>query len=155
MDFSQIIELFAKDHDYDATIVCEEYKRFLYLRSKTPELSPSDMVDDFWHIHILCTEHYRRYCYVTFDKFIHHNLYDSIINTPEVRTQRIINTISEYKKVFTTIDTNVWPQAHKLLSTNKSRNKDELEHIRAMISFKRACDYASSNDRVFSCHAKC
>lgn len=60
----------AREH---AEAVREEFFRFMALLSVTGEiLSPSRVVDDFWHEFILFTRDYTRYCQQHFGKYIHH-----------------------------------------------------------------------------------
>ena len=53
----------------------KQYKRFLNLKIKYPELNlvPTDDIDMIWHSHILDTEQYAKDCANLFGKFLHHN----------------------------------------------------------------------------------
>ena len=53
----------------------KQYKRFLNLKIKYPELNlvPTDDIDMVWHSHILDTEQYAKDCANLFGKFLHHN----------------------------------------------------------------------------------
>jgi hypothetical protein len=55
----------------------KEYKRFLALKRAYPELDivPNQVVDIFWHQHILDTEKYASDCEQIFGYFLHHYPY--------------------------------------------------------------------------------
>lgn len=54
--------------------MAREYKRFLILSAKHPELmlAPDQDVDRFWHMHILDTQKYAQDCEEVFGYFLHH-----------------------------------------------------------------------------------
>ena len=56
-----------------ADLAIKEYRQFLFdcYTSKEPK-SPSKLVDEVWHDHILHTKKYAEDCQKTFGKFIHH-----------------------------------------------------------------------------------
>ncbi len=61
--------------DEDFTILAlQEYKRFMLLSSLFPSLmTPSVHVDTVWHLHLLYTRSYHRFCKEALDcEFIHH-----------------------------------------------------------------------------------
>jgi hypothetical protein len=51
-----------------------EYKRYLILHAKAPDLAlaPERDVDRFWHMHILDTRKYAADCKAVFGRFLHH-----------------------------------------------------------------------------------
>lgn len=59
------------DANYEQTL--DEYKRFLKLliAGNTP-LTPSKLIDEFWHQHILDTTDYWRFCMRIAGRYIHH-----------------------------------------------------------------------------------
>ena len=59
---------FAKD-------VIEEYKKFIYLCcTSTDPITPSDSVDQAWHLHLTYTKSYwKKFCGETLNREIHHN----------------------------------------------------------------------------------
>ena len=63
-----------------ADAVETEYRRFLFLMKKYPdvEASPTVDVDTFWHYHILDTMKYARDCAAVFGYFLHHYPYVGI-----------------------------------------------------------------------------
>ena len=75
-----------------------EYERFLELRNIDEKLSPSDLIDIFWHTHILDTKSYYDYCINKFGKIVHHNPSDSL--NQEARKNRFCSTLNKYKEKF-------------------------------------------------------
>lgn len=84
-------------HHYTSQVQFE-YERFLELRSQNENLSPSDSIDMFWHVHILDTKSYYNYCLTKFGKIIHHNPVDSLDQEP--RKIRFGLTLIKYKEKF-------------------------------------------------------
>jgi hypothetical protein len=54
-----------------------EYKRYLALKRAYPEqeIVPNQVVDKFWHYHILDTQKYAEDCHALFGYFLHHYPY--------------------------------------------------------------------------------
>jgi hypothetical protein len=75
-----------------------EYERFLILKNSNSNLSPSNLIDMFWHTHILDTKSYLQYCQDKFKKIIHHNPADSF--DQKLRSIRLANTLVSYKELF-------------------------------------------------------
>ena len=61
------------------------YKMFLHLCKKYPDetIVPTQIVDDFWHQHILDTRKYATDCKKVFGKFLHHYPYLGMKNDVE------------------------------------------------------------------------
>ena len=61
--------------EYQVLFAVKQYKRFLNLKIKHPELNlvPTDDIDMIWHSHILDTEQYAKDCANLFGTFLHHN----------------------------------------------------------------------------------
>ncbi len=57
-----------------AILAIQEYKKFMLLSSLYPSLmTPSVHVDTVWHLHLLYTRSYQRFCAEALDcKFLHH-----------------------------------------------------------------------------------
>ena len=60
--------------EHNIPLALEEYKRFLSLKQANPglSLSPSELMDAVWHIHILDTKMYAKDCQEIFGRFLHH-----------------------------------------------------------------------------------
>lgn len=61
-------------HDYTLRVI-DEYKRFVFLLCVTGiSLTPSDPVDQAWHLHLLYTKSYwKDFCKNILEREIHHN----------------------------------------------------------------------------------
>lgn len=99
-----VIKYAQKEYGWELSFagkVLYEYKRFMYLKSQDPNCSPSDSIDQFWHVHILYTENYSRFCIENYGKFIHHNPDMSL--DQKARKERIGKTIKLYMLTFPSI----------------------------------------------------
>ncbi|MCD6055891.1 MAG: hypothetical protein K0R12_853, partial [Gammaproteobacteria bacterium] len=84
IDFSKIIAKMV-DHlgwqAWEADKMCQMYKNFLFLiflhryQGNTDMLSPSEDIDEFWHLHILDTQQYAKDCDRLFGKRLEHYPY--------------------------------------------------------------------------------
>jgi len=70
----KLARTFPKLTDEDCRVVEEEYRRFLYLslQHEGATIVPVDIVDEFWHFHILDTAKYARDCIAQFGSLLHH-----------------------------------------------------------------------------------
>ncbi len=67
----QMTKIFSKE-EY-AKELFQDVKRFLYLcASLKRSLAPPEFIDQGWHLFILCTESYQRFCFEYFGGLIHH-----------------------------------------------------------------------------------
>ena len=71
-----------------------EFDKFMFLKNKYINVSPSNNVDKVWHTYILNTKLYRDYCLKNFGKFIDHDPEDA--NNQILREIRFKNTLSKY-----------------------------------------------------------
>ncbi|MGT2509576.1 glycine-rich domain-containing protein [Cupriavidus basilensis] len=70
------------------------YRQFLKLAAKYPDapVVPSELVDEFWHAHILDTQHYASDCERIFGHVLHHDPYVGIDGTEdEAKLQALAN----------------------------------------------------------------
>jgi hypothetical protein len=78
LDLNQISMKLSKKIGWtqvSAERACFLYKRFLFLQKKYGEkyiLSPSEDIDEVWHMHILDTKKYQEDCEFIFGKILHH-----------------------------------------------------------------------------------
>lgn len=68
----------ARDNNWSVTYACkviDEYKKFMYLCCVSEQqITPSDAVDQAWHLHLTYTQSYwKDFCQNTLGKEIHHN----------------------------------------------------------------------------------
>jgi hypothetical protein len=95
----------------------DEFRRYmsLILRSERQQLAPSKAVDMYWHLFILDTERYRKFCFDVFGRFVDHE--PSTDETKAHIAQAYSRTLSEYARAFKIIpDPKIWdkPQTEKL-----------------------------------------
>lgn len=78
----------------------EEYKRFLALKRAYPEkeIVPNQIVDSFWHQHILDTMKYAEDCQKIFGEFIHHYPYFGMNGVDDY--QNLCNAFEETKALY-------------------------------------------------------
>lgn len=92
----------------------QEYKKFMYLLILSSEpLTPSDQVDQVWHLHLLYTKSYwEEFCKKTLGKEIHHG---PTKGGQEERSKYILlynNTLKLYQEVFKELPpTHIWPHS--------------------------------------------
>ena len=103
-----------------------EYERFLELRAANSKLSPSDTIDKLWHVHILDTKSYIRYCMGKFNKYIHHDPADSVDQM--ARRIRLADTKAAYSMRFGQfVHPVVWDEHANLnYSTNSTKKERDL-----------------------------
>lgn len=77
-----------------------EYKRYLTLIKvyRHRSIVPSQLMDDFWHQHILDTKAYREDCDQVFGYFIDHFPYFGIYGTED--RQNLLDSFEETKKIY-------------------------------------------------------
>jgi len=91
-----------------------EYKRFLTLKKKFPnlEISPSPLVDKVWHMHILDTRQYMEDCDNIFGSYMHHApSFNPDEEEQHTMADRFRVTLDAYEKVFgKPAPENIWPR---------------------------------------------
>lgn len=99
--------------------VIEEYKKFIFLLlvSQRP-LTPSDQVDQVWHLHLLYTQSYwEDFCENTIQRKIHHGPTKGGTAEKTKFTNWYEETKKKYLEVFKTeIPTDIWPSNEKRFS---------------------------------------
>jgi hypothetical protein len=92
----------------------EEYKRFMFLISIADHpLTPSDQVDQVWHLHLLYTYSYWiEFCQNTLGKQIHHGPTKGGKHEQEKFTDWYAKTKDLYKELFSTDPPeDIWPSS--------------------------------------------
>lgn len=74
------------------------------------EHAVSEMVDPFWHAHILFTQEYHKFCFQIFNQYVHHEP----LNPSDLSEVRRIGslytyTLETYHKLFNDISEDWWP----------------------------------------------
>ena len=94
-----------------------EYVRFLWLHRARPEdaLSPSPLVDAFWHHHLLATRSYADLCACLGLKFVHHDPLRAAA-APEQQRERYRATLIAYRAYYgRDAPAEFWPPAEPTL----------------------------------------
>lgn len=107
--------------------VCKEYVRFLEIRNKHLNCSPSDKIDQFWHTHILNVKNYVNYCNKKFGHIVDHNPKDA--EDQGARQVRIQRSIDIYRKKFGDPPTEVWG----IMAGVKGKKFDPAKDFRIII----------------------
>lgn len=82
--------------------LCEELYRCLVVKARAPDpraLSFSPIVEDAWHVALLNTVPYQRFCQSCLGKFLHHNTEDDF-GHPVARADRIVKMREAYMFVW-------------------------------------------------------
>lgn len=94
-----------------AELAIAEYKKFLVLAYESKvEITPSTIVDEVWHYHILHTKAYEEFC-GRMGRFLHHNPGGPGSPKDEVRfVKQYEKTLAAYKAMFGAAPpTSIWP----------------------------------------------
>jgi hypothetical protein len=91
-----------------------EYRRYLALCRfySTRSLVPSQLVDTFWHHHILDTQAYAPDCESVFGYFFHHFPYFGMRGAEDARdlNDAYVNTLGVYSEHFGPAPEEIWPR---------------------------------------------
>ena len=124
----------AKENNWDldfATRVTDEYKRFIFLCMISPTpVSPSEEVDQAWHMHMTYTESYwTDLCARVLGKPLHHH---PTRGGPEEREKFFAlyeNTLALYREKFKEDPpSDIWPPAEKRFSHTEFVRVDKSTH---------------------------
>ena len=109
--------------------VAEEYRKFLILCLQNPDeaIVPSNLIDDFWHLHILDTQKYAEDCEHFLGFFLHHFPYFGMRG--EKDAQNLADSWQKTKTLYrttfgTTPPENLWPHANRCPKCGKRINSD-------------------------------
>lgn len=92
--------------------VIAEYKRFIFLCCISPNgASPSEEVDDVWHLHLTYTENYwKKFCADTLGRDIHHHPSRGGSQEKEKHQQWYADTLALYEQTFSEKPpADIWP----------------------------------------------
>ncbi|MDE1828149.1 MAG: hypothetical protein KGH65_03255 [Candidatus Micrarchaeota archaeon] len=101
-------EIFGKVDEKLAKTLETEFRKFMSLIIVEPKASiaPARGVDMYWHLFILDTVEYRKFCDSLFGKFIDH--IPSTDETREHTREAYQNTLSKYHRLFGDPESRVW-----------------------------------------------
>ena len=120
------------------TLAVQEYKKFLHLKfivgdTEVPaQLSPSFLVDQVWHVHLLKPKLYAKFCQEVFEQLIDHDL-DGTNSTDEKKKERLLRTKELYKQVFNQdpIDS-IWKTPDDSTEENDAKDETFEVHIKSL-----------------------
>ena len=96
------------DQDF-ASLVLDEYVKFLYLARRKVPLVPSKHVDEIWHQHILTTKKYHGDCDKYVGRFVHHE--PSFTAEDKAALAPLFDKMkAAYESNFGSMPDNVWPK---------------------------------------------
>lgn len=99
-----------------AEAVVEEYRRFLYLAATEREpVSPSDAVDQAWHLHLTYSRHYWNVlCGEILGRPLHHDPNPGGAAEDEAHRQQYFRTLDTYERVFgASAPASIWPDPRR------------------------------------------
>ena len=110
-----------------ANKVAGEYRRFLALCMQLPDdpIVPSNIVDEFWHLHILDTQKYAEDCEEFFGHFMHHFPYFGMRGEQDAKNLEAawFATLDAYKTSFgTTPSAEIWPHSNRCPNCGRRAN---------------------------------
>lgn len=112
----------ARENDWKmsyAIRAVDEYKKFIYLICVAPHpLTPSDQVDQVWHLHMLYTQSYwKDFCERTLKREIHHGPTKGGKQEAEKFNDWYARTLEMYRAVFLSEPpADIWPHPAKRFS---------------------------------------
>jgi hypothetical protein len=98
--------------------IVEEYKRFCFLATTAGhEVTPSDAVDQAWHLHLTYTRDYwERFCPEVLGQALHHSPTAGGREDRHHYFQRYAETLQSYERVFgEAAPADLWPDAARRL----------------------------------------
>lgn len=100
--------------DY-ALRVIEEYRRFVFLACTSGhECTPSDQVDQAWHLHLTYSRDYwQRFCPEVLERELHHGPTTGTSHDKARYHEQYAQTIKSYEKVFGPAPGDIWSPANE------------------------------------------
>lgn len=102
-----------------ASRVVEEYKRFMYLAIVCSHaVTPSDQVDQMWHLHMIYTRDYDSFCEDVLGKWIHHGPTKGGKAQDDLFEKQYRETKESYLEEFgQAVPEDIWPPASVRFAT--------------------------------------
>jgi hypothetical protein len=114
-------ERLARDNGWsraEAARVIEEYRRFCFLAVTAGHpVTPSDQVDQVWHLHLTYTRDYwERFCPEVLGRPLHHGPTAGGSNEQHRYFTQYAETLRSYARVFGSPPADLWPDAARRLN---------------------------------------
>ena len=93
--------------------VVEEYRRFVFLAVAAGHVAtPSDAIDQAWHLHLTCTRNYWEcFCPQVLGRPLHHEPGDGSASDDARHAQQYADTLASYRRLFgEDAPTDIWPR---------------------------------------------
>ena len=115
------VERLARDNGWsrgEAERVIEEYKRFCFLAVTADHpVTPSDQVDQAWHLHLTYTRDYwERFCPDVLGRPLHHGPTAGGSDEQHRYFSQYAETLRSYERVFGSPPADLWPDAARRLN---------------------------------------
>ena len=113
-DFDRLRRYLLREGVEDVDNKIKEYKRFMELNARFPELRfpMSAPVDPVWHAHVLSTDDYARFCKEAIGMFVSHRPCLDDDELGALMPDYLRNTIGLYKQTFgESVPDAYWPEA--------------------------------------------
>jgi hypothetical protein len=112
--------------------VAVEYRRFLALCMQFPDdpMVPSNIVDEFWHMHILDTQKYAADCEKFLGYFLHHFPYFGMRGDQDAKNLETawFATLDMYKVVFgLSPSAEIWPSSNRCPNCGRKANSMAID----------------------------
>lgn len=120
----------AKENGWSKTFTLkaiEEYKKFMFLICVTQQpLTPSEEVDEVWHLHLLYTRSYWKYfCNEVLKREVHHGPTRGGPEEHDKFTNWYEQTLLQYRQKFNTEPpADLWPPSQQRFSPSNFRRVD-------------------------------
>lgn len=133
-----IVKLMDKDEGKGwslefAVSAAQEYKKFLMLCYMYPEeaIVPSDVVDDFWHYHILDTQKYFDDCDAVFGSYLHHFPYFGMRGDSDAKnlSNAWQSSCGLYAKHFGDMPASLWNSHGRCPNCGRRCSKDNAKYM--------------------------
>jgi len=119
--------------------VVEEYKRFMFLLCVSNEpLTPSDQVDQAWHLHLIYTRSYwMEFCAKVLEREIHHGPTLGGSAEQEKFTDWYARTKENYEKHFGSVPpTDIWPDSKERFAAIHFQRVDMTRSLVIRLPFR-------------------
>jgi hypothetical protein len=108
----------ARENRWSEDFACrviEEYKRFCFLAvTAGHEVTPSDAVDQAWHLHLTYSRDYwARFCPEVLGRELHHGPTAGGTNERDRYFEQYAQTLKSYEAAFGPAPQDIWPDARR------------------------------------------
>jgi hypothetical protein len=122
----------ARENGWSRNFACrviEEYKRFCYIAvTANHGVTPSDQVDQAWHLHLLYTRNYwDGFCAHALGRPLHHGPTRGGAGEAEKFRSWYVQTVQSYERAFGPPPRDIWPDVETRFAQSRSFLRVNLE----------------------------